>query len=211
MTPLSARAPVKSLRTTALFAALCVVGLFIGCRAKPKTIQSTPPTTRHGISAPVYRGDMLAIATPPDGWVPEPIKQSSKHVHQLWISPSGRTAYGILYFKLPWPLGQDLTLQGFLNEMKKTEGAATLLEKKNDPNLPGLRFVAEGGLYLVRANLIVNGWRGWAMYAATKVKMDVDEKELELAESARESTRVGSELAPGKSATRPSGTTQPSR
>jgi len=189
---------------------VAVLVIATGC-AKPKTQQSLPPTTRAGISQTIYRGDLLSIATPPDGWVAEPIKQSTRHTHQLWISPSGKTAYGVLYFKLPWPLGQDLTLQGFLSQMRKTEGTATLLEKKNDPNLPGLRFVAEGGLYLVRANLIVDNWHGWAVYAATKVKMDVDENELEIAKHARESTRVGSNLAPGSSATRPSGTTQPVR
>jgi hypothetical protein len=209
MTPLPTRAPVKSLWATALFAAL-VFGA-AGCGASRKgTLQSLPATTQRGISTIEYRSDLLAITTPPDGWVSEPIKQSDKHTHQLWISPSGRTAYGILYFKLPWPIGQELTLRGFLNEMKKTEGSATLLKKGKDPNLPGLRFVAEGGLYLVRANLIVDGWRGWAIYAATKVKMDVDAKELELATRARESTRVGADVTPDGSPKNP-GATQPSR
>ena len=193
-----------------MFLALAVLcSAVVGCGPKRATIHARPASQLTGISPPTYRADLLAMATPPEGWTAEPIKASGRHIHQVWISPSGRTAYGILYFTLPWPVGQDIALQGFLNEMKKTEGVATLVQKKNDPNLPGLRFVAEGGLYFVRGNMIVDGWRGWTIYATTKVKQDVDEKELEFAEAARESTRVGSELAPGNSATRPSGTTQP--
>jgi len=53
-----------------------------------------------------------------------------------------------------------------------------------------VRFVAEGGLYRVRANLVTRGRRGWAVYAGTRRDADLDADELDLAERAREQTLV---------------------
>jgi hypothetical protein len=205
MTPSSTRAPVKRLWTAAsLFVALVTV-LVAGCQSKFAKIQATPPPVYKGIIAlPSHRADLQAMVTPPEGWQAEPLKASSKHTHQVWLSPTGHTAYGVIFFNLPWPVGEDLAVTAFIQQMARTEGKAELIDKEKDPDLPGVRFVAEGGLYRVRANMIVDGWRGWAVYAGTVVKNPVDEKELELAELARESTRVGAtKMVPG-STTRPS-------
>jgi hypothetical protein len=75
--------------------------------------------------------------------------------------------------------------------MKATEGEATLIEKKWDPNLNALRFVAEGGQYTVRTNLFVRGFVGWAIYAGTLRAYPVNQAELELARRAREDTAEG--------------------
>jgi len=134
---------------------------------------------------------LQAICVPPLGWKPDPLKRSSTHVHEVWISPSGRTAYGVIHFELPLPVGHDLALWGFLNQMRASEGEANLLEKKWDANLGGLRFVAEGGQYIVRTNLFVHGFSGWAIYAGTLRAFPINQAELELAERAREDTVVG--------------------
>ena len=204
MTPLPTRAPVNSLWVTALFVALMLGAIgSTGCKSnRPPTIQSQAPEPLVGLTDVTLREDLHALVAPPHGWAAEPIKASGKHTHQVWLSPTGRTAYGVINFSLPWPVGHDLTLQGFLREMKRTEGAANLIKKEYDPNLPGLRFVAEGGLYRVRGNLFVQGWRGWVAYAGTKVSEETDAKELEIAEQARESSRIGAKAAPG-SATLP--------
>lgn len=203
MTPSSTRAPVNSPWSTAsLFSALIVggmVGLLGGCGPKKQTIQTVPPAVFSNIQPASVREDLSAAVTVPVGWTAEPVKASPKHTHQVWLSPSANTAYGVIYFNLPWPIGQDLGLVGFISEMRKSEGRATVLEKKNDPNLPGLRFVAEGGLYKVRGNMFVQGRRGWVVYAGTKVQFPTDEKELETAVQARESTRIGLKVKPGSS------------
>jgi len=113
------------------------------------------------------------------------------HKHGVWISPSGRTAYGVIYFSLPLPVGHDLVLWGFLNEMRKTEGEATLLSKEWDDKLPGLRFVAQGGRYVVRTNLSVHGFHGWACYAGTLRNDPIVPEELAEAEYARDATTFG--------------------
>ena len=133
-----------------------------------------------------------AVVTPPAGWRAEPLKSSARHKHQVWLSPSGNTAYGVIRFKMPLPAGADAALRfGVLPEMRRTEGEARLISSDRDPSLPGLRFVAEGGKYRLRSNLITRGWRGWVIYAGTLRASEIVTDELALAELAREHTAVG--------------------
>ncbi|MBC8106333.1 MAG: hypothetical protein H7Z14_07075 [Anaerolineae bacterium] len=138
---------------------------------------------------------MEAEVAPPRDWTPEPLKSSPRHTHQVWLAPSGATAYGVIYFSLPFPVGHDLVLWGFLKEMKRTQGEAILISKEWDKNLQMLRFVADGGVYRVRVNLVVDGWRAWAVYAGTRRDRAISEEELELAEIARDHTVVGIKAA----------------
>jgi hypothetical protein len=110
---------------------------------------------------------------------------------QVWVSPSGKTAYGIIHFGMPFPVAHELLLWFFLNEMRTKEGEATLVEKRFDDALPGLRYVARGGKYTVHSNLLVRGFDGWVVYAGTLTSEPVAENELRLAEQAREQTSVG--------------------
>jgi hypothetical protein len=150
------------------------------------------------IRAGFYDPDVIAICDPPAGWRADPLKKSAHHSHQVWLSPTGNTAYGVIHFNLPLPLGQDLALLGFINEMRHTEGDANLLSRQNDPKLPGVRFIAEGGLYQIRGYLIVDGWDGWAVYAGTLRSGKIDQIELDLAEKSREDTTVGRPVEPAK-------------
>jgi hypothetical protein len=158
-----------------------------GCRSSTPS----PASADRELSAPRFVPLLSAVCIPPLDWKPDPLKQSQTHTHEVWLSPTGKTAYGVIYFHLPLPVGHDLALWGFLNEMRASEGQATLLEKKWDPNLGALRFVAEGGQYTIRTNLFVHGFSGWAVYAGTLRADPVDQAELELAERAREDTAVG--------------------
>jgi hypothetical protein len=178
-------------------AAFCFLIVLAGCHPnlKPKHQTVLVPSTQfssEGISAASYIESVDAKARPPAGWKPDPLKSSNDHAHQVWISPTGHTAYGIIRFNLPLPIGHDWALWGFLQNMKKSEGEADLLAKQWDENLQGLRFVAEGGMYLIRANLFVRGTTGWAVYAGTLRKEKIEIDELKLAEQAREFTICGS-------------------
>ena len=145
-----------------------------------------------GLSAAHHAAELEAVVTPPIGWRPDPLKRSHNHAHQAWISPTGRTAYGVIRINLPLPLiGPDLVLPRFLREMRQSEGEARLLGRRNDPDLPGIRFLAEGGQYRLRANLITRGFRAWAVYAGTLRAQPEEPRELEVAEAAREQTRIG--------------------
>ncbi len=131
---------------------------------------------------------MVAV---PDGWKPDPLKKSEKHTHQVWISPSGNTAYGVIHFTLPLALSAEFVLPFFMSEMRRTEGEATLLSRQSDEALPGVRFEAEGGEYRLSVNLITSGSEGWAIYAGVLRDKAVNVAELALAKEAREITRVG--------------------
>jgi hypothetical protein len=141
------------------------------------------------LSAPQDVVELDATVVPPIDWRADPMKLSDHHQHQTWISPSGSTAYGVIHFTLPLPVGEDIALHGFLGEMKKTEGEATLLSKNRDGE--ALRFVAEGGKYRIRGILRTRGFHGWAIYAGTLRGRDVAVDELELAVQARENTALG--------------------
>ena len=144
------------------------------------------------LSDAVGMAELEAVVVPPAGWRPDPIKRSRNHAHQAWISPSGNTAYGVIRINLPLPfLGPDVILPRFINQMRETEGEARLLSRRSDGDLPGIRFVAEGGQYRLRANLMTRGFRAWTVYAGSlRAKPEVPE-ELQLAEAAREETRIG--------------------
>jgi hypothetical protein len=132
------------------------------------------------------------MVTPPRGWQPDSLKRTGRHAHQAWISPSGHTAYGVIRMNLPLPfIGPDRVLKGFLDEMRRSEGQATLLSRTTDRRLPGIRFVAEGGQYKLRTNLVVRGFRAWAVYAGTRRDAEEVPGELNLAEQARELTKIG--------------------
>jgi hypothetical protein len=140
------------------------------------------------------------MVDPPDGWQPQPLKQTSRHAHQVWLSPTGRTAYGVIHFRLPLPLSADFVLPFFISEMRRTQGDASLISKTGDPQLPGVRFIAEGGAYHIRVNLLTSGREGWAVYAGTLRGRPEDANELQTAETSREHTQIGipAEFADGR-------------
>jgi hypothetical protein len=151
---------------------------------------SDPSDTPSG--EPFANQELEAVVIPPAGWTADPIKRSRNHAHQAWLSPSRNTAYGVIRINLPLPfIGPDVVLPRFLEQMRESEGEAELLSRRSDPRLPGIRFVAEGGQYRLRANLVTRGFRAWAVYAGTLRSAPEQPDELELAEDAREETRVG--------------------
>lgn len=170
---------------------LLLLCLACGCHTHviaPTTRPSTPTTD---LGEPTPNNDVEAIAVPPAGWKPDPLKSSRTHKHQVWISPSGNTAYGIIFVHMPLPVGANLALGGFLREMKRTEGEANLVSNETDPSIPGIRFVAEGGLYKIRGKLTTRGWVAWVIYAGTLRNKPEVPRELVLAERAREATIIG--------------------
>jgi hypothetical protein len=144
-----------------------------------------------GLQQPTPLETVQAVVTPPAGWQPQPLKTSDRHVHQIWLSPSGDTAFGVIRFRLPWPVGTGLVMRKFLEEMRRLEQRATVLSRAYDEDLPGLRFTAEGAIHTIRVNLITHGFRGWAIYAGTYTGKVPNLAELELAERAREATAPG--------------------
>ncbi len=143
-----------------------------------------------GLQPPFTDEKLKAIVVPPLGWKPEPVKFSDKHRHQIWISPGGNTAYGVIYFNLPFPVGNNLAMDGFLRQMRNTEGTANLLSRQDDDKQGGIRFVADGAFYEVHGHLTAAGFHAWVVYAATVRAKPINAQELSTAGQAREQTQV---------------------
>jgi hypothetical protein len=169
----------------------------VGCCSAPNPAAKQTGLDTAGLSAPFFDPDVNAVCDPPIGWKPQALKTTPDHNDQVWLSPTTDTAYGVIHFRMPLPVGRSLALAGFLSHMKKTEGDATLFYRQDDPSLPGIRFVAQGGIYVIRANLLVSAWDGWAVYAGTLKSGLILPNELDFAVRAREHTRVGRPQNPG--------------
>jgi hypothetical protein len=165
------------------------------CQAVPAP--SLPTTQPSGLTDGVVVPSVEARCVPPIGWTMDPLKQTQNHAHQVWVSPTGHTAYGVIRFSLPLPLGPDTVLWFFIREMRASEGEARLISKRRDAKLKDFRFIAEGGRYIVRANLTTKSLRGWAVYAGTRRDREILPSELSLAELAREKTETGVDGNPG--------------
>src|SRR5215212_911381 len=121
----------------AVTATLTLVGLVsaAGCSQTHPALHESfiQPTTRatltEGLDPPQIVESVQTVSPVPAGWRPDPLKHSGEHDHQVWLSPTGRTAYGVITFK-HWllPLASDqLVLDKFLETMKKSEGEANPL------------------------------------------------------------------------------------
>jgi hypothetical protein len=172
----------------ALVAALLGSGCSGVASNRPGNVPVVAADRLPGLQELVFVPTVDATCPVPEGWQAQPLKKNSQHTHQVWISPSGKTAYGVIHTDLPLPIGPDLALVGFLSAMRKSEGSAQLIEKH--ANSQGIQFVAEGGIYRMRAQLIVKGWQAWAVYAATRRADPTVPDELKLAELAVGHTQV---------------------
>jgi hypothetical protein len=118
-----------------------------------------------------------------------------RSVQRVWVSPTGRTAYGVIHIRLPLPVGADLVLWRFISEMRKREGQGTLLSRQPDPGGRGLRFTAEDPRYRLHARLLTSGRHAWVVYAGVLRAEPAAGDEISLAEQAREQTQVGAGLS----------------
>src|SRR5437763_4400645 len=104
--------------------------LAIGCTSSRRATQAPATAPSFQLSSSTFNQDVEAYVAPPIGWSPEPLKKSPRHTHQVWLAPAGSTAYGVIRFSLPLPVGYDVVLWGFLREMKRTQGEAILITKQ---------------------------------------------------------------------------------
>lgn len=149
--------------------------------------------TDRGLELATPNADVRAAVTPPSGWRAEPLKSSPRHTHQLWLSPTGATAYGVSHFGhfLLFLAPDEAVLNEVIKGMQESSGSARIIEKEKDDQRGGTRFIAEAGPYRVRANMIRRGNEGWVIYAGTVRDRPTNPEELDLAERARDRTEPG--------------------
>ena len=169
---------------------LAIIGVGCASSRQPDPRPTAQTATFHDeLSEATDLPELDARVVPPLGWHIDPVKNSDRHAHSVWVSPSGSTAYGVIHFTLPLPVGEEIALRGFLSEMKRSEGEARLLSKNRDGER--LRFIAEGGKYRIRGILLTKAFQGWAVYAGTLRSASLAVDELALAVQARENTALG--------------------
>lgn len=188
--------------------------IVIGCSNKPEAFprRQWPVAVANaddGGLPTTQRSDLVTFksfsvfASPPAGWTMKANTADPRAEHIVWTGPSGNTAFGVIFFRLPWPIGHDLTVRyGVLPEARRREGTAELLAKQWDPEIEGLRFTIRTPKYTAETKMFVRGTRGWAAYSGFQTTRPVNQEELEQAARAREDAEFGEEIAP-KSQTRP--------
>jgi hypothetical protein len=150
-----------------------------------------------GCAAPAHRAipqridELDATVDPPPGWILERSDDTARYVQRVWVSPTGRTSYGVIRFNLPLPLGKEIALEGFLAQMRESEGEARLIEKHRDRAQDRLIFAAEGGRYRLDGIIVTRGFHGWVVYSGVLRNSPLALDELESAVHARENTRLG--------------------
>jgi len=184
--------PAPYLIWLARLAGVCAVLTATGCQNAPKPVPTTSPAAT-GLAPLAWDDHVQAQCDPPTGWTPLPLQNDSRHTEILWVSPSTDTAYGIVHINLPLPvglIGVDRILQGILDDMVAKQKMATVLGRQDDDKLPGLHVDIKGGEYHVRGDLTAISWEAWFVYASTSNDDPIHQKELDLAESARDHTIV---------------------
>jgi hypothetical protein len=190
---------IRSVAWALAVACACAPNLAGCARSKQSDATAAPranlPATNPALYAlladPEYSAELHALIVPPIGWQPSVLPAKFNAFHQVWVSPSGRTAYGIIRFSLPLPLPHDPVLWVFMKEMRKKEGQADLLQKGWDADRRGLRAVIAGRRYTIRTTITIRGLSGWITYAGTLRNEPLETGELETAEAARERTELG--------------------
>lgn len=155
-----------------------------------------------GVGRGFFEHRVEAFVVPPARWKLDPPKISARHTHLAWISPSGDTAYGVIYARIPGYVPVALmpqrmlhaeTLERVIAAMRDDQGEATLLRQRWDGRARRMHFKAEGGLYRIDSVLSVRGHSAWVLYVGRLREHEPNEPEIVLARRARESTRVGLE------------------
>src|SRR5918992_1040717 len=89
----------------------CLTLLLIaaGCQSKYSNLPIYHPpamqtVSEAALSEPQAHASVDGVCVPPIGWKIEPLKTSKDHTHQVWLSPTGKTAYGVIHFRLPLPV-----------------------------------------------------------------------------------------------------------
>ena len=206
--------PAPRLAAVALLSALAA-GPVVGCAGPLNRGPATPPPTAASSASttpapaidllpPEYVPDLRATVRPPAGWTPRPPEQSLNSTTQLWLSPGGETAFGVIAFWLPLPVGTDAVVPVYLKEMARRDGRADVVSREVDERLEAVRVVADSDTYRTRTTILVRGLRGWAVWAGTLQAKPIDPDALAAAEAAREAVRLGDETdAPAETASLP--------
>src|SRR5262249_19379967 len=102
--PASPRQNCQSRRC--FFLAPALLAMLAGCASAPRQIA-------------VRIAQLDAVCLPPAGWMLDRAELADHYAQRVWVSPTGKTSYGVIHFTMPLPLGNSIALAAFLSELKR--------------------------------------------------------------------------------------------
>jgi hypothetical protein len=178
----------KSLAIPGLLAVLLMGGT--GCStAQPVSVRSL---IQHqamidfsGLKSVEHYEAVKSQAAAPAKWQALALKRHSLYTDMQWKSPSGSTAVGVAYVKMPLPLGaRGLVWFARTRYAKQSDGGRVIDEWVD--HLGRAWFEAENNKYHVRAFVVTKGFEAWVVYMGRKTTVPTDVSELALAARAME-------------------------
>jgi hypothetical protein len=139
-----------------------------------------------GLCSPQAMEALKVSLAVPFHWAAMEAKDGPFYVHQQWRSPSGATAVGVVYIRLPIPLsGQTILSLAEREYTKKGKGGEILAEWTDRFGRDW--FEGQNDRYHGRGYLLVNGRTAWVVYIGYERRRPTEALELALGERSLES------------------------
>jgi len=181
---------VGTLRALVCICILGALGAAGGCQVAPmasgaKIAEYRQQVDASGLVAPISVEPLKASIAPPVRWVALKMQKTLLYTHQQWRSPTCKSAVGITYIRLPFPMSTK-TLAWFAgNEARKQTVDGKLIRQRTD-SLGREWFEAETPKYHVTGYAMTRGQDAWINYCGYHVSEAKSEAEIELARRALE-------------------------
>lgn len=124
--------------------------------------------------------DVRVRAAVPQTWVVHGVEKKALYTHQQWKSASGKTAVGVVYVRLPLPVGSDVMLWMARQQYAKQSDDGKDLGTWEDA-LGRKWFEAETSKYHARGYVIVNGLDAWVVYSGFRLDASPEPADIALA------------------------------
>ena len=165
---------------------LLVAGLLlttlVGCQSGPtvqtqRLIQHQAMIDFSGLKAPALLDAVRVQASLPASWNMQSLEQKPLYTHQQWKSPSLHTGVGVIYVRLPLPLGTPMLIWAARQQFTQQQGQGHEMAEWTD-ELGRRWFEAETPKYHARGYAMVNGLDAWIVYFGYKVNVPPDPAEI---------------------------------
>lgn len=164
-------------------AALLVLG-GVGCSSGPpveshRLIQHQALVDFSGLKAPEVAEAVRVQASTPASWSLHAVERRALYTHQQWKSASAKTAVGVIYARLPLPLGPDTLL--WLGRQQYAKQGSDGRQIANWTDALGRRwFEAETDKYHTRGYAIVTGLDAWIVYMGYRIDTSPEPADISL-------------------------------
>ena len=127
-----------------------------------------------------------ASCSVPRQWEVMPLKKTGLYAHQQWKSPSTHTGVGVVYIRLPFPIGERTLLWFAKREYTSASNDGKVIGQWTD-DLGREWFEAQNNKYHVRGYAKTQGNDAWIVYSGWRVTNDPQPAEIALARRSLES------------------------